>query len=163
MPVIDPIPPEKASEDLRETYDSLSKRAGRVPLGLMRIDASSEQRFEVHIDARPTQTALDERVEAERRQMALVKNDWMAQRDRPAVIRLLVDQVEERLRPRAVAHIPVGEGLASGRRHGCRSQHNGGRIAQPIRAGEFCMSKPDVRLSKVHVSVSSLNVGTTEP
>ena len=31
MPVIDPIPPEKASEDLRETYDSLSKRAGRVP------------------------------------------------------------------------------------------------------------------------------------
>ena len=31
MPVIDPIPPEKASGDLRETYDSLSKRAGRVP------------------------------------------------------------------------------------------------------------------------------------
>jgi uncharacterized peroxidase-related enzyme len=31
MPVVDPIPPEKASEDLRETYDSLSKRAGRVP------------------------------------------------------------------------------------------------------------------------------------
>src|SRR6266542_325353 len=28
MPVIDPIPPEKASEDLRAAYDSLAKRAG---------------------------------------------------------------------------------------------------------------------------------------
>ena len=31
MAVIDPIPPEKASDDLRATYDSLTKRAGRVP------------------------------------------------------------------------------------------------------------------------------------
>jgi len=31
MPVIDPIPPEKASEELRATYEGLTKRAGRVP------------------------------------------------------------------------------------------------------------------------------------
>ena len=31
MPVIDPIPPEKASDDLRATYESLTKRAARVP------------------------------------------------------------------------------------------------------------------------------------
>ncbi len=110
----------------------ITKMAGRVPLGLMRIDASSEQRFKADVDARPAQTALHERVEAEGRQMALVKDDRMAQRDRAAVVRLFADQVEERLRPRAVAHIPVGEGLASERRHGRRSQHNGGRIGQPI-------------------------------
>ena len=72
----------------------ITKLSGRVSLGLMRIDASSEQRFKANVDARPTQTALDERVEAERRQMALVKHDRMAQRDRAAVISLLADQVE---------------------------------------------------------------------
>ena len=72
----------------------ITKLPGRVSLGLMRIDASSEQRFKADIDARPTQTALDERVEAERGQMALVKDDRMAQRDRAAVISLLADQVE---------------------------------------------------------------------
>ena len=31
MAVIDPIPREKAAEDLQAAYDGLSKRAGRVP------------------------------------------------------------------------------------------------------------------------------------
>ena len=31
MPVIEPIPPEKVSEDLRATYEGLGKRVGRVP------------------------------------------------------------------------------------------------------------------------------------
>ncbi len=61
---------------------------GRAPVGVVRIDASREQRLETLVDARPAQTALHQRVEAEGRQMALVEDDRMAQRDRAAVVRL---------------------------------------------------------------------------
>ena len=73
----------------------------------MRIDAAREQRFEAGVDARPAERLLHQRVEAERRQVAFVEHDRMAQRDRPAVIRLLGQQVEERARPRAVALVPA--------------------------------------------------------
>jgi uncharacterized peroxidase-related enzyme len=47
MAVIDPIPREKASEDLRATYDGLSKRAGRVPdfYGVMAHHPSALKNF----------------------------------------------------------------------------------------------------------------------
>ena len=59
------------------------------------------------------QPALHERVEAEGRQMALVEHNRMPQRDRTAVVGVFADQIEKRLRPRAVASIPVDQGLAS--------------------------------------------------
>src|SRR3989442_1329409 len=40
--------------------------------------------------------ALHQRVEAERRQVALVEHDRMAQRDRPIVVRAIGHQVEDR-------------------------------------------------------------------
>ena len=49
------------------------------------------------VDARTAQPTLHERVEAERRQVALVEHDRVAKGDRARVIRLGREQVEERL------------------------------------------------------------------
>ena len=51
----------------------------------------------------PPSAALDQRVEAERRQVAFVEDDRMAEIDRPAVVRLVGYQIEQRARTRAVA------------------------------------------------------------
>ncbi len=77
----------------------------------MRIDAARKQRFERRVDVRPPETTLHQRVEAEPRQVALVEHDRMPQFDGTAVVRLVTDQIEQPLRTRAVAQIPVDEGL----------------------------------------------------
>ena len=46
-------------------------------------------------------------------QMALVENNRVAQIDRTPVVGVFADQIEQRLRPRTVAPIPVDQGLAS--------------------------------------------------
>jgi hypothetical protein len=57
-------------------------RRPRRRVGLRGIDAAGEQSLETLIDARPPQCPLDQRVEAERRQMAFVEDDRVAERDR---------------------------------------------------------------------------------
>ena len=49
---------------------------------------------------------LHQRVEAERRQVAFVEHDRMAQRDRLAVVRVVGEQIEQRARALAVAPVP---------------------------------------------------------
>jgi hypothetical protein len=65
-------------------------------LFLRRIDPSSEERFERRVDARAAERSLDERIEAERRQVAFVENDRMPEIDRARVVRLVGQEVEER-------------------------------------------------------------------
>ena len=51
---------------------------------LLRIDAAREDRFEMLVDAGTAEPLLDQRVDGERRQVALVEDDRIAQRDRLA-------------------------------------------------------------------------------
>src|SRR4029078_2396414 len=74
---------------------------------LRRIDAACEQCFESGVDAGALQRALDQCVETESRDVALVEDDRMAEVDRPAVIRGVSDEIEQRLRSRAIARIPL--------------------------------------------------------
>ena len=80
---------------------------------LVRIDAAREQLLELRIDARTAERALHERVEAERRQMAVIEDDRLPQMNRPAVIGLLGEEVEQRTRPLAVAQVRINEGASN--------------------------------------------------
>ena len=48
--------------------------------------------------------------------MAFVEDDRMPQIDRPAVVRLVGDEIEERARSCAVPRVPVGEEAGEGTR-----------------------------------------------
>ena len=68
---------------------------------LRRIDAACEQGFQRGVDAGATKRALDQCVETESRDVAFVEYDRMAEVDRPAVVRGVCDEIEQRLRSRA--------------------------------------------------------------
>ena len=68
--------------------------------------------FERRVDARPAQPPLDQRVEAESREVALVEHEWMPQRNGPRVIRLVGHEIEQRLRSRAITRVPVDQLLS---------------------------------------------------
>ena len=74
------------------------------------VDAAREDRFEVLVDARLPEPLLDQRVDGERRQVAFVEDDRVAQRDRPLVVGGLVEQVEQRARAGAAALEAVEDG-----------------------------------------------------
>ena len=78
----------------------------------MRIDPAREQRLESAIDAGATERFLHQRVKAERRQVSFVEHDRVTKGDRPAVIGVLGQQIEELLRPFPVADIPRHEEVA---------------------------------------------------
>src|SRR5207237_10578908 len=67
-----------------------------------RIDSPCTDRFEPLVHAGSAETPLDERVHRERRQMTLVKNHGISQRDGPLVVGLVIEQVEQG--PRARTH-----------------------------------------------------------
>ena len=64
------------------------------------------------VDARQAEPALQERNDAEGRQVPLVEHDGIAQRDRTRVVGLRIEEVEQLARSLAVAPIPVDETLA---------------------------------------------------
>ncbi len=66
----------------------------RTAIGIGRIDPAREQPFQPLVDARSAEAFLDERVEAERRQVAVVEHNRMTERDRLAVVRLVGQQIE---------------------------------------------------------------------
>ena len=101
------------------------------PTRFVRVDPAREKRFEPFVDASPAERFLDERVEAERRQVPFVEHDRMAQRDRLAVVRVLGDDVEERTRTGAVAAIPGHDGGPIDR-HPCILIRNGLKWASEI-------------------------------
>src|SRR5262249_52025018 len=78
----------------------------------LRVDAALKERLVVGIEPGDAEPALEQRVDGERRQMALVEADRVAQRDRPGLVRLGADVVEERRRALAVAKVPGGGRLA---------------------------------------------------
>jgi hypothetical protein len=78
----------------------------------MRIDPSREEGLEPRVDAREAEPLFYQRVEAEPRQVAFVKDDRVAQRDGAAVIRLLGEHVEQHPRARAIALVPRDESRA---------------------------------------------------
>ena len=63
---------------------------------LFRIDATGEERLEVGVDARVAEPAFHERVETEGGEMPLIEHDRLAERDRPDVVRPVIQQIEER-------------------------------------------------------------------
>jgi hypothetical protein len=85
----------------------MSGASSRLILG--RIDTAREQRFECGVDAGAAKRALDQCVEAESRQVAFVEDDRMAEVDGPAVVRRVCNEIEQRLRPRAVTRVPITE------------------------------------------------------
>ena len=113
---------------------TLAPAGGSTALVLRGIDASREERFERRIDARPAERTFDQRVEAECRKVALVEHDRMPQIDRPRVVRLVRYEIEQPLRPRAVARIPIRD--ECGVRH--TASDGGGRPLEgaAIPAGE---------------------------
>jgi hypothetical protein len=73
------------------------------------IDPAREERFQPRVDARAAERLLDQRVEAEPRQVPFVEHNRMAQLDRPLVIDAGVEEIEQRARARAVPPVP-GDG-----------------------------------------------------
>ena len=63
------------------------------------------------IDARLAEPALHERVEAESRQVTFVEHQRMAERNRPRVVGLVPDEIEEHLGSLAIPGVPVEERL----------------------------------------------------
>src|SRR5204863_673464 len=86
-----------------------TRRSGR--LRFMRVDTAGEERLEPRVDARAAETFLDQGVEAESRQVAFIEHDRMTQRDRAAVVRVNVEEIEKRARAFAVAPVPRRDGL----------------------------------------------------
>src|SRR5581483_11463936 len=60
---------------------------------LARIDAASKQLLEMVVDAGTSERFLDERVEAEGRQMSFVEHDRVALSDRAVVVRIGGEEV----------------------------------------------------------------------
>src|SRR5207249_6375359 len=99
-----------------------------APGRLVRVDAAREQCFELWIDAWPTQRLFDERVETERRQMTLVKHDRMPQRDRPAVVAVVHEEIEQGVRSGAILLIRADQRLTIERRRLCDLCHRWSRV-----------------------------------
>ncbi|PYR29965.1 MAG: hypothetical protein DMF90_28720 [Acidobacteria bacterium] len=87
-------------------------RRGGLGPGFRWIYPASEEGFEARVDARSPQALLDERIEAERREMALIKDDRVAERNRLCVVRIFGEQVEERGRSLPVSDIPRHQGVS---------------------------------------------------
>jgi hypothetical protein len=78
---------------------TLRAAVGRSRLRFVRVDASREQRFQPRVDAGLAKRLFHERVEAEAREVAVVKHDRMPQVDRTLVIDVLREHVKQRARP----------------------------------------------------------------
>ena len=76
---------------------STRRCAARRDASRLGIDAALEQLLEPRIHRRSAQAAAQERDHAERRQMPFVEHDRIAQRNRTAVVRRRIDQIEDRL------------------------------------------------------------------
>ena len=59
------------------------------------IDAALEKAFHLRVDARLTEAALEQCDDAEGRQVPLVEHDGIAQRNRPGVVRVGIQQIEQ--------------------------------------------------------------------
>ena len=97
--------------DLFSRRPSLARVRVTSRVGFVRVDAAREQRLEMRIDARLAEPALHQRVEAESRQVSFVEHQRMAERDRPRVVGLVPDEIEEHLRSLAIPCVPVEERL----------------------------------------------------
>jgi hypothetical protein len=75
----------------------------------VRVDAAREQALEVGVDARTPERLLHQRVHAESWQVALIEHDRVPERDRPRVVGLRPDDVEQRACPPPVLTILVGQ------------------------------------------------------
>ena len=82
------------------------------------IDAAREQVLEPASTPGLTEPALEQGDDAEGRQVAFVEHDRIAQRDRPGVVGVGIEQVEQPARALAVALVPVDETLAIDRNGG---------------------------------------------
>ena len=98
---------------------------GRCPI--VRIDPAGKQVFEALVDARMSEAFLDERVEAERRQVPLVEDDRMPESDRARVVGVRPDEIEQLFRAQPVATIPV-DNLCAVESRGVRGDRLGHRL-----------------------------------
>ena len=87
---------------------------GRGGVRFMWIDAAREQRFEAGVDAGQAEAALDQRVEAEAGQVTLVENDGVAERNRPRIVGLVRQHVEQGLRARPAVAVALNQAAAIG-------------------------------------------------
>ncbi len=89
----------------------LRKGHRRLGMALMRIDAAREEGLEPAVDAGPSEPLLHQRIEAEPREVSLVEDDRVAQRDRLTVVGVVGDHVEDGARPLAIPAIPPHDGV----------------------------------------------------
>ena len=72
-------------------------------------NAAREQQFEPFVGAAQAEAALQKGNHAERGKMPFVEHDRIAQRNRARVVRVGIDEIEQRTGPLAVAAVPCGE------------------------------------------------------
>ena len=70
---------------------------GRITIGFRRIDPTGEEALQCLVYVGLTEPSLHQGIEAERGQVPLVKYQRVPLGDGPAVIRLVCDEVEERV------------------------------------------------------------------
>lgn len=75
------------------------------------IDPAREKRLQPFIDAGAPVCSLHEGIEAEGGQVSFVKDDWVAQRDWPLIVRSVIDQREECGSAGAIAFVPINRVL----------------------------------------------------
>ena len=87
--------------------------------GLVGIDAAREQSLEPCVDARLAERALDQGVEAEAREMALVEDERMPEGYRSRVICRVIEEIEQRRGTFPVAPVLTDELIAVRGRAAC--------------------------------------------
>src|SRR6185295_11810850 len=78
----------------------------------------------------PLEAALHQGIEAEGREVTFVENDRMAQGDGTAVVRLVIDQVEQPFRAGTVPQVPIDQTLTVSGGHACHL-HDYSRTGAP--------------------------------
>ncbi len=90
----------------------LRSRTRHRQLDAVGVDATLEQALHPGVDAWQTEPALQQGNYAEGREVALIEDDGIAQRDRPREVGRRIDEIEEAARAFPIALIPVDEQLA---------------------------------------------------
>jgi hypothetical protein len=96
--------------------DSVARRpiVTTVALGVVErtgVDSALEETLHTLVDLRFTKGTIAERIEAERRNVAFIENERVAQGKRPVVVGIVVQQAEELRRSTAVGAVALDEQL----------------------------------------------------
>ena len=119
--------------------DATFRPAADGPVGgsvlVARIDASREQYLQLAVDPGLPEPSLEQAVDAEGGNVTLVEDHRMSQRNRAVVVRLGLEEIEQRVGALAVLEIRVDDRLTVDDSSACRSDAGHVVCLRPPRLG----------------------------